>query len=152
MPVYRKTGRSLMEMNRGKHWRMWSGYPEMSADLLGMANYSWWCGAQSVFGPMGQTAETVWLLASEESGDSPCDRRRERSSSQFWSLWGIIDRSRRNRAEEVHEEKPEAPRVIVRDDEEHDLEDHDMAEPQMLVDPPKEASHKRKPTWTRELI
>ena len=27
-----------------------------------------------------------------------------------------------------------------------------MAEPQMPVDPPKEVSHKRKPTWARELI
>ena len=27
-----------------------------------------------------------------------------------------------------------------------------MVEPQRLVDPPKEVSHKRKPTWARELI
>ena len=63
-----------------------------------------------------------------------------------------FSRSRRNHAEEVLEEEPEAPRVIVRDDEEHDLADHDMAEPQRLVDPPKEAFVKRKPTWDRELI
>ena len=59
---------------------------------------------------------------------------------------------RRNRAEEVLDEELEAPRTIVRDDEERDLVDHDMAEPQMPVDPPKEVSHKRKPTWARELI
>ena len=46
----------------------------------------------------------------------------------------------------------EAPRTIVRDDEEHDLVDHDMTEPQMPIDPPKEVSHKRKPAWARELI
>ena len=40
----------------------------------------------------------------------------------------------------------------VRDDEERDLVNHDMIEPQMLVDSPKEVSHKRKPTWARELI
>ena len=57
-----------------------------------------------------------------------------------------------NRAEEVLEEEPEAPRVTVRDDEEHDLEDHDMAELQMLVDPPKETSDKRKPAWAHEAI
>ena len=34
-----------------------------------------------------------------------------------------------NHAEKVLEEEPEAPRVTVRDDKEHDLEDHDMAEP-----------------------
>ena len=34
-----------------------------------------------------------------------------------------------NCAEEVLEEEPEAPRVTVRDDEEHDFEDHDMVEP-----------------------
>ena len=59
---------------------------------------------------------------------------------------------RRNHAEEVLEEEPEAPRVTVRDDEEHDLEDHDMVEPQRPVDPPKEVSLKRKPTWAREAI
>ena len=57
-----------------------------------------------------------------------------------------------NHAEKVLEEEPEAPRVTVRDDEEHDLEDHDMAEPQRPVDPPKEVSHKRKLAWARELI
>ena len=59
---------------------------------------------------------------------------------------------RRNRAKEVLEEDPKAPRVTIRDDEEHDLEDHDMAEPQRLVDPPKEFSLKRKPTWAHEAI
>ena len=59
---------------------------------------------------------------------------------------------RRNCAEEVLEEEPEAPRVTVRDDKEHDLEDHDMAEPQRPVDPPKEVSLKRKPAWAREAI
>ena len=49
-------------------------------------------------------------------------------------------------------EEPEAPRVSVRDDEERDLVDHDLAEPQRLVDPPKEVSHKRKLAWARELI
>ena len=57
-----------------------------------------------------------------------------------------------NRAKEVLDEEPEAPRVTVRDDEEHDLEDHDMTESQMPIDPPKEVSLKRKPTWDRELI
>ena len=57
-----------------------------------------------------------------------------------------------NRAEEVLEEELEAPRVTVRDDEEHDLEDHDMAKPQKPIDPPKEVSLKRKPAWAREAI
>ena len=47
---------------------------------------------------------------------------------------------------------PEAPRATIRDDEECDQEDHDMIEPQMSIDPLKEVSHKRKPTWARELI
>ena len=152
MLVYRKTGRSLLEMNRGKHWRMWSRYPEMSVDLLGMANYTWWCSAQSVVIRWFRLPRQSGCWLQRESGDSLCDRRRERSSSQFWSLWGIIGRSRRNRAKEVPEKEPKAPRVTIRDDEEHDLEDHDMAEPQMPVDPPKEVSHKRKPAWARELI
>ena len=63
-----------------------------------------------------------------------------------------FNRLRRNRAEEVLEEEPEALRVTVRDDEEHDLKDHDMAEPQRPVDPPNEVSHKRKLAWAHELI
>ena len=63
-----------------------------------------------------------------------------------------FNKSRRHRAEEVPEEKPEAPKAIVRDDEEHDQVDHDMTEPQMLINLPKEVSHKRKPTWAREAI
>ena len=46
----------------------------------------------------------------------------------------------------------EAPRVTARDDEERDLVDHDIAEPQMSVDPPNEFSNKRKQAWARELI
>ena len=42
--------------------------------------------------------------------------------------------------------------MTIRDDKEHDLKDHDMAKPQMSVDPPKEVSHKRKPVWARKLI
>ena len=42
-----------------------------------------------------------------------------------------FNKSRRHRAEEVLDEEPEAPRAIVRDDEEHDQVDHDMTEPQM---------------------
>ena len=59
---------------------------------------------------------------------------------------------RRHRAEKVPDKELEAPRAIVRDDKERDLVDHDMAEPQRPVDPPKEVSLKRKPTWARELI
>ena len=150
MPVYRKTGRPLMEMNRGKRWRRWSRYPEMSADLLGMANYTWWCSAQSVDGSDCRDSLVISFRGSleihsvieEENG----------ALLSFWSLWGIIDKSRRNRAKEVLEEDPEAPRVTIRDDEEHDLEDHDMVEPQRPVDPPKEVSLKRKPAWACELI
>ena len=40
-----------------------------------------------------------------------------------------FNKSRRHRAEEVLDEEPEAPRATVRDDEECDLVDHDMAEP-----------------------
>ena len=137
MPIYRKMGRSLMEMNRGKNWKMWSRYPEMSTDLLGMANYTGWCSAQSVVIRWFRLPRQSGYWLQRESGDSLCDTRRERSSSQFWSLWGIIDRLRRNRAEEVLDEELEAPRDTVRDDEERDLVDHDMAEPQRQVDPPK---------------
>ena len=63
-----------------------------------------------------------------------------------------FNRSRRNRAEKVLDEEPKVPRVTVRDDEERDLVDHDMVEPQMSVNPPKEVSHKRKPAWAYELI
>ena len=63
-----------------------------------------------------------------------------------------FNRLRRNCVEEVLDEEPEAPRVTARDDEERDLVDHDMAEPQMLVDPPKEVSNKRKLALAREAI
>ena len=42
--------------------------------------------------------------------------------------------------------------MTVRDDEECDLVDHDMAEPQRSIDPPKEVSLKRKLAWARALI
>ena len=51
---------------------------------------------------------------------------------------------RTHRAEEVLDEEPEAPRATVRDDEERDLVDHDMTEPQMPIDPPKEVSIQEK--------
>ena len=51
---------------------------------------------------------------------------------------------------EVLEEEPEAPKDTIRDDEEHDQVDHDMTEPQMPIDPPKEVSLKRKPIWAHE--
>ena len=63
-----------------------------------------------------------------------------------------LNRLRRHRFKEVLDEELEAPRVNVRDDEDRDLVDHDMPEPQMLIDPPKEVSHKRKQAWARELI
>ena len=63
-----------------------------------------------------------------------------------------FNKSRRHCVEEVLDEELEAPRATVRDDEEHDQVDHDMIEPEMLIDPPKEAALKRKPTWARELI
>ena len=63
-----------------------------------------------------------------------------------------FNKSRRHHAEEVLEEEPEATKATVRDDEEHDQVDHDMTEPQMPMDLPKEVSHKRKPAWARELI
>ena len=65
----------------------------------------------------------------------------------FWSLWGIIDRSRRHRAKEVLDEELEAPRTTVRDDEECDQEDHDMTEPQMSIDSSTEVSLKKKSAW-----
>ena len=40
----------------------------------------------------------------------------------------------------------------VRDNEERDLVDHDIVEPQMPVNPPKEVSCKRKLAWALELI
>ena len=46
-------------------------------------------------------------------------------------------RSRLNHADEVHDEDPEAPRETSTDPEEHDLEDHDMIEPQKPENPPK---------------
>ena len=49
-----------------------------------------------------------------------------------------FNKSRRHCAEEVLEEESEAPKAIVRDDEEHDQVDHDMVEPQMPMDLPKE--------------
>ena len=63
-----------------------------------------------------------------------------------------FSRSRPNRAEEVHDEEPKAPRATSKDAEEHDPEDHDMTEPQRPKDPPKEVSNKRRPAWARELI
>ena len=61
-----------------------------------------------------------------------------------------FNKSRRHRAEENLEE--EQKRATIRDNEEHDQVDHDMTEPQMPMDLPKEVSHKRKPVWARELI
>ena len=58
-----------------------------------------------------------------------------------------FNRSRRHRAEEVLDEELEAPRAIVKDDEEHDLVDHDMAEPQRPIDSSTKVSLKRKSTW-----
>ena len=63
-----------------------------------------------------------------------------------------FSRSRPNRANEVHDEEPEAPRATGTDAGEHDPEDHDMIEPKRLEDPPKEVSHKRRSAWARELI
>ena len=64
-----------------------------------------------------------------------------------------FSRSRPNHADEVHDEEPEAPKATGTDVEEHDSEDHDMTKPQELENPPKEViSHKRRPTWGRELI
>ena len=59
---------------------------------------------------------------------------------------------RPNRADEVHDEEPEAPRATGTDAEEHDPKDRDMTEPQRPEDPPKEVSHKRRPASARELI
>lgn len=64
----------------------------------------------------------------------------------------VFNKSRRHRTEEVLDEEPRAPTATIRDDEERDLVDHDMTEPQMPIDPPKEVSLKRKPAWARELI
>ena len=63
-----------------------------------------------------------------------------------------FNKSRRHRAEEILEEELEAPKAIVRDDEEHDQVDHDMTKPHMSMDLPKEVSHKKKLAWARELI
>ena len=64
-----------------------------------------------------------------------------------------FSRSRPNHVDEVHDEEPKAPRATNTDAKEHDLEDHDVIEPQRPEDPPKEViSHKRRPTWARELI
>jgi len=64
-----------------------------------------------------------------------------------------FSRSRTNHADEVHDEELEAPRATGIDAKEHDLEYHDMIEPQKPEDPPKEViSHKRRPTWACELI
>ena len=63
-----------------------------------------------------------------------------------------FNRSSLNHAEEVHDEKPEAPTETGKDAEEHGPENHDMIEPQRQKDPPKEVSHKRRPTWDCELI
>ena len=41
-----------------------------------------------------------------------------------------FNKSSRHRAEEVLDEEPEAPRATIKDDEERDLVDHDMTEPQ----------------------
>ena len=64
----------------------------------------------------------------------------------------VFNKSRRHRVEEDLEEEPKALKSTVSDDEEHDQVDHDMVEPQMPMDLPKEFSHKRKPAWARELI
>jgi hypothetical protein len=67
-----------------------------------------------------------------------------------------LKKSRRCQLEEVYEEEPVAPRVaepvreVIASPDEEILEDHDIVEfqepPQMTI------SHKRKPTWERELI
>lgn len=64
-----------------------------------------------------------------------------------------FSRSRSNHADEVHDEEHEAPKATGIDVEEHDPKDHDMTEPQMPENPPKEViSYKRRPAWARELI
>lgn len=64
-----------------------------------------------------------------------------------------FNRSRPNHTDEVHDEDFEAPRVTGTDSEEHDPEDHDMTEHQKPENSPKEViTHKRRPTWARELI
>ena len=63
-----------------------------------------------------------------------------------------FNKSRRHRAKEVLEEEPKVPRATARDDEENYQVDHDMTEPQIPINLPKEVSHKRKLAWARELI
>jgi hypothetical protein len=64
-----------------------------------------------------------------------------------------FNNSRKCCTDEDHDEEPIAPRVVdTRNDivpEEHDIEDHDMAEPQRPTYPPR---GKKRPAWTREII
>ena len=67
-----------------------------------------------------------------------------------------LKKSRRCQLEEVYEEEPVAPKVaepvreVIASPDEETPEDHDITEVQ---EPPQMTfSHKRKPTWARELI
>jgi hypothetical protein len=66
-----------------------------------------------------------------------------------------FNRSRQHHTYEIHDEEPEAPRVVDTNagndvvPEEHGLEDHDMEEPQR---PAKTSTKKRRPAWAREII
>ena len=93
------------------------------------------------------------------------DRSRNRQERRVYSLvtvnhrkhiestFLVLGRLKQNHTDEVHDEDLEAPTVTDIDIEEHEAEDHDMAEPQKHEDPPKEViTYKRRPTWAREII
>jgi hypothetical protein len=66
-----------------------------------------------------------------------------------------FSRSRQHHTDEIHDEEPEAPRVVDTDagndvvPEEHGPKDHDMAEPQRHVET---STKKRRTSWAREII
>jgi hypothetical protein len=66
-----------------------------------------------------------------------------------------FSRSRQHHTDEIHDEEPEAPRVVDTDagndvvPKEHGPEDHDMEEPQRLVEM---STKKRRQAWAREII
>jgi hypothetical protein len=64
-----------------------------------------------------------------------------------------FNNTRKCRIDEDHDEEPIAPRVVdTRIDiipEEHDIEDHDMANPQRPIDPPR---GKKRSSWACEII
>lgn len=63
-----------------------------------------------------------------------------------------FSRWKQNHSNEIHDEESKAPKVTDTDAEEHVLEDHDMVEPQKLVDSPREVvTYKRRPTWAHEM-